>query len=141
MKYMKNVKLLEFKINGLKDSSKLISYEKNTGLDFEIKRVYTVSGVRPLEIRGNHSHLLTNQIFVCVNGAIEVYLEDLDGNSETVILKNDGKALYCGNNIWHSLKYIEDNSILLVLADQQYDEKDYVRNYDDFKRGTNENKF
>lgn len=134
MRYMKNAKIISFKINSSKSGSKLISYEKNTGLIFDIKRVYTVSDIKKNEIRGNHSHICTNQIFVCVNGVIKVYLEDLEGNKKDFILKNDGSALYCGSDIWHSLEYLEDNSILLVFADQPYDENDYIRNYDDFKK-------
>ena len=34
--------------------------------------------------------------------------------------------------IWATQKYKSNNTILLVLCDQEYSEKDYIRDYEEF---------
>ena len=35
---------------------------------------------------------------------------------------------------WHTMTWIEDDSVLLVLASDYYDEADYIRDYGEFLR-------
>lgn len=98
---------------------------------FEIKRVYYTYNVKKGALRGMHAHKKLKQILICVYGRIEV--ECSDGKErETIILDSPSKGLYLGERIWHIIKCLEDNIILLVLASDYYDEADYVRNYEEF---------
>ena len=49
------------------------------------------------------------------------------------VYKRQHVGLVCGPQIWHTLTY-HDNAILMVLASEGYDESDYIREYDTFKR-------
>ena len=42
------------------------------------------------------------------------------------------KGLLLSGLVWRTMKFVSDDSILMVLADTYYDESDYVRNYNDF---------
>jgi hypothetical protein len=34
--------------------------------------------------------------------------------------------------VWHEMKNFSEDCVLLVLADDHYDESDYIRNYQSF---------
>ncbi|OAA26945.1 hypothetical protein AT15_06245, partial [Kosmotoga arenicorallina S304] len=105
---------------------------KNAKL-FDFKRIYYIYGVPVGTVRGHHAHKVLKQILVCVYGAIEIMYNDGKKKGYTV-LDNPSKGLYVGPGIWHTMKWLKDHSVLLVLASDYYDESDYIRNYDEFIR-------
>ena len=42
------------------------------------------------------------------------------------------EGLFLGPDLWHTMRWIERDSVLLVLASDHYDESDYIRDYDTF---------
>ena len=107
--------------------------EANTDVvPFEIKRVYYTYGTEKRIIRGHHAHKKLEQLLICVYGEIEIQLDNGNGQTETVILNDPSKGLYVGPMMWHTMKWLQDDSVLLVLASGHYDETDYIRNYEDF---------
>ncbi len=134
---MNNVYTFSFPSHGNKETGFLTVYEKNTGMPFEIKRVYTVTQCAPNRIRGYHAHKTLEQVFIALQGTIRVSCESLEGEQIIIDLKDPGQALYCGKEIWHTVEYGE-NAILLVLAAAEYDEKDYIRDYQEFKERRNQ---
>lgn len=123
--------LLEFKSHGDLENGFLTAFEKNTGVPFNIQRVYTVTKMQENQQRGYHAHLELEQLFIALSGTIEVYCETLDGQSHKYCLERCNQALYCGAEVWHTLKYSKD-AILLVLASDSYKESDYIRDYQKF---------
>lgn len=128
---MINAYIIPFKSIGNAQNGYLTAYEKNTGVPFKIQRVYTVTKAQCNVERGFHAHKQLEQLFVAISGEIEVMCEDLLGNKETITLSDNQTALYCGIDVWHTLKY-KDNAILMVLASAPYDESDYIRDYESF---------
>lgn len=129
---MNNVYLQTFKAHGSCEDGYLSAIEKNTGLPFDIKRVYTVINTNEGNIRGHHAHKSLYQIFFALKGRIIVRCENPEGQEEIFELNDPHVGLICGPHIWHTLTY-HDNAILMVLASEGYDEKDYIRNYKEFK--------
>ena len=71
---------------------------------------------------------------ILLSGKIVVHCEDIKGNQESFELNDPHVGLVRGlSQIWHTLTY-HDNAILMVLASEGYDESDYIRDYDTFKR-------
>lgn len=69
----------------------------------------------------------------CAYGSIRFLLDD--GNEVfEVILDHPSNVLYIGPLIWHTMEWQIDNSVLVVLASENYLESDYIRNYDEFLR-------
>ena len=130
---MNNVRLIEFKSHGSNHDGFLTAIEPNTGLPFEIKRVYTVTNTEEQNIRGFHAHKTLQQVFFAIHGKIEVMCETQDGCIEHFMLDTPNVGLYCGPLVWHTLTY-HGSAILMVLASQPFNEEDYLRNYDDFKK-------
>ena len=127
-----NFKLISFKIFG--DSrGKLVSLENNTNIPFEIKRVYYIYDTLPSEIRGKHAHRNLQQVVVAMDGACEFLLDD-GKEQKTVWLNRPDVGLYIGNNMWREMRNFSYRCKLVVLASDFYDENEYIRNYDDFKK-------
>lgn len=108
---------------------------------FEIKRIYYICGVKAGVTRGHHAHRKLEQILICPYGKIEITLDGGNNRTDSVILDAPEKGLYVGPSTWRTMKWLQDDSVLLVLASEHYDESDYIRNYDDFikwvKQGEN----
>lgn len=125
-----NYKLLNLKVFG-DDRGKLISLESNKNVPFEIKRVYWIYDTAPDQDRGMHAHKYMEQIIVAIDGACQFVLDD-GKTKETVWLNRPDVGLYIGNNIWREMKNFSYGCKLMVLASGYYDEKEYIRNYDEF---------
>jgi len=81
--------------------------------------------------RGFHAHKDLQQIAIAVTGSCEIILDDGE-EQKSVLLDNSTKGLYIGPGFWRVMCNFTPDCVLLVLADQHYDESDYIRSYDEF---------
>ena len=127
MKGLKISNLQEINSNG-----SIIVSEIKKNFDFLSKRVFFVKGKKD-DIRGNHAHKNQKQFMVCVSGSVMLKFNDGLEDKE-VALNNSLMGIEVAPLIWGSQTYLEDNTILMVLCDQIYDESDYIRDYYQFKK-------
>ena len=108
--------------------------ENSVHIPFAIKRVYYIYDLNnPNAVRGKHAHKELEQVLFCINGSCEIGLDD-GTNRQSIILDKPNIGIYLGTELWHTMLRFSDNCILLVLASDLYNENDYIRDYDDFKR-------
>lgn len=111
-------------------------FNLNSISGFVVKRIYTISGERKGSIRGHHAHRKLKQIMFCSYGSIKIQLFDglkwID-----VLLDQPGQFLFVGSMVWRTMEWLEYNSVLTVLASEEYDESDYIRNLNDFLKLVN----
>jgi dTDP-4-dehydrorhamnose 3,5-epimerase-like enzyme len=106
--------------------------ENYNHIPFEIKRAYYIYNLgNPKAVRGKHAHKKLEQVLFCINGTCEIGLDDGE-NQQAVILDKPNTGIYLGTELWHTMKKFSNNCILLVLASDIYNEKDYIRCYDEF---------
>lgn len=129
-------KLLQMEINKDKRGS-LIALENLKTVPFEIKRVYYIYDTKPDIDRGGHAHTNLEQILIMMDGACEVLLDN-GKEKKSIILNRPDVGLYIGKNMWREMKNFSYGAKLLVLASDLYDEKEYIRSYDEFLRIINE---
>jgi len=129
---MQHYSLNERKTDNSKDGT-LVFFEADRDIPFAFKRVYYTYGVKEGVIRGHHAHKALEQLLICVYGAIEIMCDNGE-KKEYTVLDDPAKGLYVGPGIWHTMKWLKDDSVLLVLASEYYDESDYIRDYDEFIR-------
>lgn len=128
---MKNVKKVKF--NVIKDDrGKMIPIEYPKQLEFPLKRIYYIYDVKEEVRRGYHSHNDLEQVLIAVNGSIKILVKT-PYEEEIIELNDPSEGLYIGPMIWREMFDFTENSVLLVLASHEYDESDYIRNYDDYK--------
>ncbi len=115
----------------------LCSAEVYNEIPFAVKRVYYIYEASKNTIRGFHAHRNLEQIAYCPYGKIQITLDD--GN-EIIrhILDQPEKTLYIGKGIWREMKWLKKDSVLCVIASEKYDEDDYIRDYEEFKKMVNE---
>jgi dTDP-4-dehydrorhamnose 3,5-epimerase-like enzyme len=110
----------------------LIAIEAEKSVPFPVRRVYYIFGTKEGVERGFHAHKALNQVAVAVTGSCEMVLDD--GETKTVVLLDSaGKGVLIGPGMWRVIKNFTPDCVLLLLADQHYDEADYIRDYDAFK--------
>jgi len=100
-------------------------------IPFGIKRVYYLYDVPGGETRGGHAHKTLHQLIVAASGSFDVTIDD-GTTKKTITLNRPNFGLYIIPGIWRDLHNFSSGAVLLVLASDNYDEKDYIREYDDF---------
>ena len=111
--------------------------ENNVTVPFDVKRVYYLYDIPGGESRGAHAHKELSQLIVAASGSFSVTLDD--GNvKRTFVLNRPYQGLYVVPGIWRDLYDFSSGSVCMVLASEKYDEKDYIRNYDEFIKYRNE---
>lgn len=109
----------------------LVALEETKEIPFQIKRVYyiyeTLADVR----RGFHAHKKLKQLLICVHGSCKVLLDD-GTDKEIVVLDKPYEGIFIQSNIWREMYDFSSDAVLLVLASENYDESDYIRDYDKF---------
>ena len=107
----------------------LTPVEGSRDIPFEVKRVYYITKVQQGVTRGFHSHRNLHQVLICLNGSVKIRLKN-PKEEEVVELNDSSVGLYIGPMIWREMFDFSEGSVLLVLASDYYDEKDYIRNFD-----------
>jgi dTDP-4-dehydrorhamnose 3,5-epimerase-like enzyme len=109
----------------------LISIESKIDIPFEIKRVYYIFGNKNNVRRGFHAHKNLQQVLIAVSGSCKILL-DSGQNREEILLDSPKKGLLIKNFMWREMFDFSADCVLLVLASEHYDEKDYIRDYNQF---------
>ncbi|MBC8554676.1 MAG: WxcM-like domain-containing protein [Candidatus Brocadiales bacterium] len=109
----------------------LIALESNDSVPFDIKRVYYLFGTKKGIARGFHAHKALKQLAVCVSGNCRFVLDN-GLKKQDIVLDSPLKGLIIDKMIWHEMYDFSDDCVLMVLADEVYDEVDYIRDYEDF---------
>ena len=113
------------------DRGSLVAIEAQQDIPFELNRVYYIFGTKDGVERGFHAHKNLQQVAVAVRGSCTMVLDDGHGKVE-ILLNDPTQGLYISSMIWRVMKNFSEDCVLLVFADQHYDESDYIRNYSDF---------
>lgn len=118
------------------DRGSLVALEANKSVPFDIKRVYYLFHTKEGVSRGFHAHKKLKQLAVCVTGSCRFILDD-GICKEEVVLDSPTKGLVINEMIWREMHDFSEDCVLMVLANQYYDEKDYIRNYKEFIKVAN----
>lgn len=125
-----NCRIIEFQQHGDERGS-LVAAEFGKELPFEIKRVYYIYGVGEGVRRGFHMHKSLNQVLIAMHGSCKIMVDDGE-KQEVVLLDSPTKGLFIGIGIWREMFDFSPDAVLISLASEEYDESDYIRNYDVF---------
>lgn len=105
-------------------------------IPFKIKRVYFITQASTQLPRGYHVHKKTKQVLFCIQGTIKLTLDN-GKKRKSVTLDQPNIGVFIDKMIWHEMEDFKKDTILLVLASRIFDEKDYIRDYEKFKKEAN----
>lgn len=107
--------------------------ELGKGLDFQPKRLFWLHDIAPGQWRGRHAHRDSRLVFVAMHGGCRVHLDD-GVMKEAVTLDDPTEALFMATWVWHELTDFSPGAAILVAASTLFDEAEYLRDYETFKR-------
>lgn len=118
------------------DAGNITVMENNSNIPFDVKRIYYLYDIPMGSERGGHAHYELQQYVVAASGSFIFVLDDGTEKRE-VFLNHPNKALHIKSGIWREMKDFSSGSICLVLASMDYNELDYIRNYERYKNWRN----
>jgi hypothetical protein len=107
--------------------------ELGKGLDFEPRRLFWLHHVAPGQWRGRHGHRKSRLVLIAMHGSCRVHLDD-GAAQQSVLLGDPTRALQLDTWVWHELTDFAPATAIAVLASTPYEEAEYLRDYETFKR-------
>lgn len=127
--------LQKFNVMG-DERGQLVALEENKEIPFDIKRVFYIFGTIENIPRGQHSHYKIKQFLIAVNGSCKVTLDN-GKEKETFDLNSKDIGLFQDALIWGTMHDFSEDCVLMVLANDVYNAKDYITDYNEFLKVVN----
>jgi len=109
-----------------------LSVIEGSTIPFVSKRVYYLYDVPSGSRRGGHAHKKQQELLIALSGSFDVVLKD-GKSTKTVTLNKPNQGLLIVEGIWRELRNFSSGAVCLVLASDEFDEEDYIREYKSFK--------
>jgi dTDP-4-amino-4,6-dideoxygalactose transaminase len=106
--------------------------EVSKHIGFPVHRAYYIRDVPPGQSRGGHGHKTLRQCFLCLRGSVSLTVSR-GGRSRSVRLERPSQAAVVSAGCWRDLSDFSEDSVVVVLASDEYDEADYIRQFDAFQ--------
>lgn len=110
----------------------LVSLERENNIPFDIRRVYYIFDTKEGVTRGFHAHRKLKQVAIAVKGSCRFILDD-GAERVSIVLDNPTQGLLIDSFIWREMTDFTEDCVLMVIADMEYEESDYIRDYSAFK--------
>ena len=136
MKNMERIKMLEFAEHG-DEKGNLVVIEGSQDIPFEVKRVFYIYGSEQGHVRGNHANLKSEFVLVNVVGKSKVKIKDGKGNEIIYCLNRPKIGLYIPAMVWKEMYDFSEDSVLLCLSSEHFNDKEYVRDYNNYQMMVN----
>lgn len=107
-------------------------FESDNQLPFEIMRTYWIYDVPGGEVRGSHAFKEQNEFIIALSGSFDVVLHDGE-KEEKFSLNRSYYGLLIPKMYWRRLENFSTNSLALIVSDKHFDDKDYIRDFEEFK--------
>lgn len=104
--------------------------EKNV-LPFEIKRVYYLYDIPSNASRGGHAHKEQLELLISISGSFDLVIKD-GISTEIITLNKPDKGVLIHKNVWRELENFSSGSVCLVLSSDEFDESEYIRDFDEY---------
>ena len=133
MHNINKVSMLEFPQYG-DERGHLVVVEGNKDIPFEIKRMFYIYGSDKTVVRGQHANRKSEFVLINVSGTSKIKVKDGEGNEAIYCLNRPHTGVYLPTMVWKDMYDFSEDSVLLVLSSEHYDAKEYIRDYDEFKK-------
>ena len=124
---MKKIRIKTYK----KTSGTLIPFSFNKDIPFKTKRVFVICGKKGF-VRAKHAHLKCSQYIVPVTGKIELECEDRYKKTKIILNPKNKEGYLLKPITWCKIKFLTNNSVIMVFCDKEYAYSDYINRYNDF---------
>ncbi|MFY0482909.1 sugar 3,4-ketoisomerase [Flavobacterium sp. PLA-1-15] len=129
MTNINNIQLINLPV--VEDSRGNLAFIQEEYIPFSFKRVYYLFDVPSTSARGGHSHILQNELIISLSGSFEVIVDD-GTTKKSFLLNKPNIGLHIPTGLWRELENFSSGAVCLVIAEDIFDEADYIRDYDEF---------
>lgn len=98
---------------------------------FPIRRVFYIYDVPGGETRGGHAHRKCWMVLMAIAGSFEVRITD-GCEEKTILLNRANKGVLIPPGLWDTMHEFTTGTVALALASENFEEEDYIRDYDKF---------
>ena len=105
--------------------------EEGNLIPFPIQRIYWIYDVPGGQYRGGHAYKQLKEVIIALSGSFDVIVNDGE-TEEKYQLNRSYKALFIDKLVWRKLENFSTNALCLIIASEEYNEKDYIRSFDEF---------
>ena len=125
-------KVKKINLSTIKSQDAIINVFETINKYFEIKRVFTIT-ISKLKknLRGKHAHKIDKQIITCPYGSIKFTVKD-GKRKKSFILNSSKFGIFVPQHIWTETEYLKKNTVVVCYSSTKFNEKSYIRNYDQF---------
>lgn len=133
---LKDIYILDLPV--VEDSRGNLTFIQEGIVPYDFKRVYYLFDVPSGAERGGHAHIAQKQVIIALSGSFDVILDD-GKERKTFTLNRPNKGLLVVEGLWRELQNFSSGAVCLVIAQDIFDEGDYIREYSEFLNIKNQN--
>lgn len=128
---MKKSYMLQFPRHG-DERGWLVAIEGNRDIPFDIQRIFYIFGSDSTVVRGKHANRRSEFVLINVCGSCRVRTVETDGEVQEFVLDKPHTGIYLPKLVWKEMYDFSEDSILLCLSSEHYDNAEYIRDYNEF---------
>ena len=111
-----------------------LSFLQNSDqIPFNIKRIFWIYDVPGGEKRGGHAFIKQQEMIIVLSGSIDIVVVDRAGTETKFCLNRSYSGLFIPPMHYRHLENFSTNAVSVHLSDAEFDEGDYIRDFDQFK--------
>ena len=127
-------KIRKFRIKSYSGpTGKLIPISFNKRFPIKVKRIFFLYGKKN-KIRGEHAHKKCSQFFIPIHGKVILNIKTPTAKKRIILSRLLKNAVLVPPKYWCGVKFINKNSILMVICDKYYNVNDYLESFDEYKK-------
>ena len=108
-----------------------LSLKKN--FPIKCKRIFFLY-TKKNDIRGKHAHKKCSQYIFPLIGTMQLKLISKKGVKKKILKQKNLTGYLLKPFTWVEIKFLSKHNLAMVICDKEYDSKDYIRNFIDFKK-------
>lgn len=129
--WVRNSGVVRLKASGRPETGMLYAAASEREIPFAIKRVYFINGMFEGAVRGNHAHRTLTQAIFAAAGLFTLILDD-GISKQTIRMADPSFGVVLGPHLWATMSEFSKDCVILVCADDYYEESEYIRDYAEF---------
>jgi hypothetical protein len=114
-------------------SGTLSFMEVDGTLPFDVKQLYWIYNIEGDADRGNHAHLNTDRVIICISGTIDILVESVAGEQYKFQLKDPSEVLFYPRMHWIKLKF-HKGALAAVGASDVFKNDIAVKDFNEFRK-------
>lgn len=106
-------------------------FENCKQIPFQLARVYWIYDVPGGELRGSHAFKEQQEFIVAISGSFDITVHN-GYEEQTFSMNRSYYGLYIPKMVWRRIDNFSTNSLALIVSDRKFDERDYIRDFEEF---------